>query len=342
MTAVGEERTGANGDHPGVPCRPYRTRPRPTLTSIARAAGVSVPTVSKVVNGRADVAPATRAMVERLLTERDYPRPARRWTGLVDLVFTDPPGSRATPILRGVAERCAERGWGVAVAVGRPAAAGHDTSGVIVAATEPSVGQWPRPGMPLVVVDPVLPPGPRVPSVGTTDRAGALAATDHLLISGHRRIAVLGGPSSHPYQRERIDGYRTALERAGVAADPALIRYGDDCYESGVELAGRLLDLDDPPTAILAGSDQRAFGVYEAARRRGWRVPRDLSVVGFGDIPGAGWVSPPLTTVRQPLPEMGRVAVDILISILDGRPPRTRRVELPTELIVRESTASPR
>jgi LacI family transcriptional regulator len=97
--------------------------------------------------------------------------------------------------------------------------------------------------------------------------------------------------------------------------------------------------MPDPPTAIFAGSDQQAFGVYEAARQRGLRVPQDLSVVGFDDLPVARWVSPPLTTVRQPLAEMGRAAAQILGDLIDGVPPRSRRVELSTELIIRESTA---
>ena len=135
--------------------------------------------------------------------------------------------------------------------------------------------------------------------------------------------------------------YRSALERAGIGFDPELVRNGDFRHEGGFSRGGELLDLADPPSAIFAGSDQQAFGLYEAARRRGLRVPQDLSVVGFDDLPVARWVSPPLTTVRQPLAEMGRAAAQMLGDLIDGLPLRATRVELSTELIVRESTSPP-
>ena len=139
--------------------------------------------------------------------------------------------------------------------------------------------------------------------------------------------------------RARIDGYRSALERFGADFDRPLVRHGDFQHEGGFVRGGELLDLAEPPTAIFAGSDQQAFGVYEAARERGLRIPQDLSVVGFDDLPAARWVSPPLTTVRQPLADMGRVAAEMLGSLIGGVPLRSQRVELATELIVRESTA---
>ena len=119
------------------------------------------------------------------------------------------------------------------------------------------------------------------------------------------------------------------------------MRHGDFQHEGGFVRGGELLDLAEPPTAIFAGSDQQALGVYEAARQRGLRIPQDLSVVGFDDLPAARWVSPPLTTVRQPLADMGRVAAEMLGDLIDGVPLRSQRVELSTELIVRESTAAP-
>jgi LacI family transcriptional regulator len=130
-------------------------------------------------------------------------------------------------------------------------------------------------------------------------------------------------------------------ERAGASYDPALVRYGDFHNEGGFVRGGELLDLPDRPTAIFAGSDEQALGVYEAARQRGLRIPQDLSVVGFDDLPAARWVSPPLTTVRQPLAEMGRVAAEMLGELIEAIPLRSQRVELATELIIRESTAGP-
>ena len=328
---------------------------RPTLAAIAAEAGVSLPTVSKVVNGRPDVAPDTRARVERLLGERKYQRPGvrrRRRSGLIDLVFNGLDSPWAVEILRGVEDWCSAHSMAATVSAvrhgsARPASwtsalASHDTDGVILVTSEltmPQLRQVRDEGIPLVVVDPVNLPEPDLPSVGATNWAGGLAATDHLLSLGHRRIGAISGPPGYLCSRARIDGYRSALERLGGQFDRALVRHGDFQHEGGFARGGELLDLAEPPTAIFAGSDQQALGVYEAARQRGLRIPQDLSVVGFDDLPAARWVSPPLTTIRQPLADMGRVAAEMLGSLIDGVPLRSQRVELATELIVRESTA---
>ncbi len=330
-------------------------RPRPTLAAIAAEAGVSLPTVSKVVNGRPDVAPDTRALVERLLGERNYQRPGLRRgrrTGLIDLIFNGLDSPWAVEILRGVEDWCAAHAMGATVSAvrhgsARPASwtsalARHDTDGVILVTSEltmPQLRQVRDEGIPLVVVDPVNLPEPDLPSVGATNWAGGLAATDHLLSLGHRRIGAVTGPPGYLCSRARIDGYRSALDRFGARFDQRLVRHGDFQHEGGFRRGGELLDLAEPPTAIFAGSDQQALGVYEAARQRGLRIPQDLSVVGFDDLPAARWVSPPLTTVRQPLADMGRVAAEMLGSLIEGIPLRSQRVELATELIVRESAA---
>jgi LacI family transcriptional regulator len=327
---------------------------RTTLAAIAAEAGVSLPTVSKVVNQRPDVAAATRARVESLLDKHHYmrPRPRRRLrSGLIDLVFNGLDSPWAVEILRGVEEWGAAHETGVAVSSvrhgnARPASwtsalASHDTDGVILVTselTQAQLGQLRSDGIPLVVVDPVNPPPPELVSVGATNWAGGLGATEHLLSLGHRRIAAIAGPEDYLCSRARVDGYRSALERAGIRFDPALVRHGDFYHEGGFLRGGELLDLADRPTAIFAGSDQQALGVYEAARQRGLRIPQDLSVVGFDDLPVARWVSPPLTTVRQPLAEMGRVAAQMLGELIEDLPLRSRRIELSTELITREST----
>jgi len=338
----------ANGRKPA-------SRRRPTLAAIAAQAGVSLPTVSKVVNGRPDVAADTRARVERLLGELNYQRPGLRRgrrAGLIDLVFNGLDSPWAVEILRGAEEWCAAHSMGAAVSAvrhgnARPASwtstlACHDTDGVILITSElttPQLQQLRQDGLPLVVVDPANLPDPDLPSVGATNWAGGLAATDHLLSLGHRRIATISGPADYLCSRARVDGYRSALERAGLPSGQALVRHGDFHHEAGFLRGGELLDLPEPPTAIFAGSDQQALGVYEAARQRGLRIPEDLSVIGFDDLPAARWVSPPLTTVRQPLAEMGRVAAEMLGDLIEGIPLRSQRVELSTELIVRESTA---
>jgi LacI family transcriptional regulator len=332
-------------------------RQRPRLADIAAEAGVSLPTVSKVVNGHADVAAATRARIEQLLGERNYRHPgvrAGRRSGLIDVVFNGLDSPWAVEILRGIEEWCSTHGLGAAVSAvrhgsARPASwtsalASHDTDGVLLVTSEVTaeqLSQLREDDIPLVVVDPANLPEPDLASVGATNWAGGMAATEHLISCGHTRIAAIGGPAEYLCSRARLDGYRSALERAGLRYDPALIRHGNFRHEGGFACGGELLDSDDRPTAIFAGSDEQALGVYEAARQRGLRIPQDLSVVGFDDLPMDRWVSPPLTTVRQPLAEMGRVAADMLGTLIEGLPLATRRVELATELVVRASTAHP-
>ena len=184
-------------------------------------------------------------------------------------------------------------------------------------------------------------PDPKVATVGATNWAGGLAAVRHLLELGHRRIGVIGGPVAMLCSRARISGYSAALASAGVEVDPALIRNGNFHHVGGYQAARELFELSEPPTAIFAGSDEQAFGVAEAARATGRRIPDDLSVVGFDDLSISRWFSPPLTTVRQPLVEMGRTAAEMLLAMIDGREPHGRQVELATELVVRSSTGPP-
>lgn len=257
-------------------------------------------------------------------------------------------------ILRGVEAECAEHGTGVVVSLvreddARPPSwqnlpALHHSDGVILVTsrmTRRQRDQLERAGVGLVLVDPVNLPDTEIASVGATNWAGGLAATEHLIGLGHRRVGMIGGPADMLCTQARVDGYRTALERAGIEVDKDLVRYGDFHHRGGFARTRELLALPDPPTAIFAGSDEQAMGAYQAARLAGLRIPEDLSVVGFDDLPTCEWLSPPLTTVRQPLEEMGRVAARTLLQLLDGRPPLTPRVELATDLRVRASTAPP-
>ncbi|MCZ2812133.1 MULTISPECIES: LacI family DNA-binding transcriptional regulator [unclassified Modestobacter] len=324
---------------------------RPTLASIAAAAGVSLPTVSKVVNGKTDVAPATRAHVQQLLEEHKYVPVARKAPEdlLVDVVFTALDSPWAVEILRGVTEsgldvvvssqsRSSDTDWvGALIAGGRRGAL--VVTSRLTAADQRRLG---RSRLPVVVIDPVDMPGQDVPSVGATNWAGGLAATEHLVGLGHRRIAVIGGPQDYLCSRARIDGYRAALERAGIAVDPELVRHGTFRHQGGYDQTRALLALPEPPTAVFAGSDEQAFGVMEAARQAGLSVPGDLSVVGFDDLPMARWSSPPLTTVCQPLADMGRLAGRMLHELIDGGELSSQRVELATHLVTRASTAAPR
>ncbi|MEU8266978.1 LacI family DNA-binding transcriptional regulator [Sphaerisporangium sp. NPDC049002] len=331
---------------------------RVTIALIAEEAGVSVPTVSKVVNGRPEVAPETRRRVERLLHEHGYKRRTGQGdgpVGLVDLVFAEIESPWAIEIIRGAETAAREAEAAVVVSVlhthsgpGRDwldRIAARRTDGVVLVAsrlTRRQHGQLLARSIPFVIVDPEGEPAPDVASVGATNWHGGLAATRHLLELGHRRIGMIGGPPEMLCSRARIDGYRAALETAGVTVDPELIRNGDFLVDSGHVHGKAFLELPDPPTAIFAGSDMQAFGVFEAARRAGLRVPDDLSVVGFDDLPLARSAWPPLTTVRQPLEEMAALATRMALEISQGESPETRRVELATDLLVRDSTAPPR
>ena len=329
---------------------------RITIRAIADEAGVSVPTVSRVINGRSDVAPETRKRVEELLNERGYQR--RRSTRapsrarLVDLVFNELDSPWAVEIIRGVEDVAHSTGIGTVVSAihRRPASTrqwlqnlrARATDGVIFVITDltpPMHAELRRLNIPMVVIDPAGVPAIDVPTIGATNWAGGMSATEHLLSLGHRRIGFITGPKQLLCSRARLDGYRAALDAAGVPLGEALLQPGDFYTESGFAGAQRLLELPDPPTAVFAASDQMAFGVYEAVRRRGLRVPENVSVVGFDDLPESRWASPPLTTVRQPLVQMGSVAARTVLRMARGEQIDSPRVELATELVMRDSTA---
>jgi LacI family transcriptional regulator len=196
--------------------------------------------------------------------------------------------------------------------------------------------------VPVVALDPGAKAAATLPTIGAANWLGARAATEHLLALGHRRIGMITGSRGGLLcSRARLDGYRAALESAGIAEDPSLIKHGEFEYRSGVAAAQKLIDHSNPPTAIFACSDYIALGVYEAARMRGLSIPDQLSVVGFDDLPAARWASPPLTTVRQPLEEMGRLAARTILNLARRKALESPRMELGTRLIKRGSTAFP-
>jgi LacI family transcriptional regulator len=324
-----------------------------TIAAIAREAGVSVPTVSRVVNGRSDVSADTRQRVEELLNRHGYQRrttAVRRTSGLIDLVFPDLDSPWAVEIIRGVEDVAHAAGVGTVVcAIHRRASAAKQwldnmrtraTEGVIFVTSTlepPLQAELRRLNIPVVIVDPAGVPPQEAPTIGATNWNGALRATEYLLRLGHRRIGFIAGPPQLLCSRARLDGYRTALEAAGIPMDHRLVHPGNFYHEAGYAGGTYLLGLPDPPTAIFAASDQMALGVYEAIRRKGLRVADDISVVGFDDLPEVRWCSPPLTTVRQPLAEMGLLAARTVLRLAQGERIESPRVELATELIVRDS-----
>jgi LacI family transcriptional regulator len=176
-----------------------------------------------------------------------------------------------------------------------------------------------------------------VPSVGATNWQGGYDGTRYLIELGHRRIGFITGDMTIGCARDRLAGYEQALKDANIPLDPALIREGDFMQPQGFRCANELLALEQPPTAIFASNDVSAFGVMEAVRNHGLRIPDDISILGFDDIPQAAQVYPSLTTVRQPLAEMGRAAAQLLFRYINEPDAAIQRIELPTKLIIRQS-----
>lgn len=337
------------------------------LAAVAASAGVSIATVSKVVNGRSDVGPETRERVLHLLAEHDYvgrraesarDRSAAEQT--VELVFHGELTSYSLAILDGVLSAATEEGVAVAVSSRSrdPRASGAQASAawvrdlarrgraavidVVDDVRRGDLTAITRSRVPLVVLDPLSLPRREVTSIGATNFAGGLAATQHLLSLGHVKIAYLGAGTEVVFSQARRHGYRAALEAAGVVVPEEYLRSEEYDYAAGIAQGGSLLDLPDRPTAVFAVTDESAAGLIEAARARGLRVPEDLSIVGFDDAPVAHLLSPPLTTIRQPLHEMGRVALRTALRLAAGEQLDSHHVELATELIVRGSTSPPR
>jgi LacI family transcriptional regulator len=334
---------------------------RATLATVAASAGVSVATVSKVLNGRSDVAPATRALVQDLLDEHDYvarrPEPSRVAT--VELLFHDELNAYSVEVFEGILSTARDIGAAVAVSL-RPRGEGRSAAvrssawvrslvaagrqAVITVTSElpaTDLSALARARIPIVVIDPFDLPQAEVTSVGSTNFLGGLAATQHLLDLGHRSIAYLGGPAAAMCNQARMQGYRAAMEAAALPIPDGYVCYGQFHHRDGLAEGARLLAMAEPPTAVFAGSDETALGVIEAARSRGMRVPEDLSIVGFDDTSVARFAAPPLTTVRQPLREIGAAALRRALRLAAGEKLDSYHVELATELVVRDSTAPP-
>jgi LacI family transcriptional regulator len=335
-------------------------RGRATIRDVARHAGVSVATVSRVVNDRPDVSPETREAVMHHVralsfsTNRSARALSRGKTGLVGFTIPYVLGDYYSWILSGATEALHEQEMRAVLC---PTRHEHDreaalverllrgtTDGAILVTPSESateLRELETLGFPFVVIDAPMPLDERIPAVSATHWAGARSATDHLLSLGHRRIAIIAGRQGWVASEERVNGYQAALAGAGVLPAPELVIRGNFEMSDGYSGAARLLSLDEPPTAIFASNDNMAIGAMRAAGERGIRVPDDLSIVGFDDSELARVVTPALTTVRQPLEEMGRMAVSLLTRLIDGQRVETLRVELATRLVVRHSTAPP-
>lgn len=330
-----------------------RTAPsRVTIRDVARAAGVSVATVSKVINGRDGIADATSARVLGVVAELGYESSLiatsmrRRRTNVIGVLVAEFEPF-ALQLLRGVSTALQGTDYDILAYAGSVSAGDHSgwerrslsrlggtlIDGAII--VTPTVA-LPETSVATVAIDPHA--GPTGPATVDTDNlGGARAVTEHLIALGHRRIAHIRGRIDLESARQREQGYRQALEAAGIPFDPALVVDGAYRASTSTPAATALLDLTDPPTAVFAANDLSAIEAIRVARSHGLRVPQDLSVVGFDDIPEA--VAADLTTVRQPLHEMGAAAVRILLEMLDGSKPQ--HVRMPAEIVLRGSTAAP-
>ncbi|WP_155372462.1 LacI family DNA-binding transcriptional regulator [Catellatospora vulcania] len=335
--------------------RPSAASGAVTIAAIADEVGVSTATVSKVLNGRLDVSALTRARVEASLERNRYRRRSRRLpTGQIDLVFHEYDSTWAMEIIRGIETVTVPARIGVVLSQldgrHRPPQEWLDgvlsrrPRGVVLVQchlSEPQRRQLHRRAIPFVVIDTDSATSASVPTVGANNWSGGLLATRHLIELGHRRIAVISGPTDVLCSRARTAGFRAAHEEAGLPVDPALVRHGAFYVATGHEHAMDLLTRPDRPTAIFAGSDMQAMGVLRAARQLGLHVPDDLSVIGYDNLPVAAWTDPALTTVDQPLRDMAGIAAQMVLDLADKIDLATSRIDLVTELVVRETTAPP-
>ena len=334
-------------------------RSGPTMAVVARMAGVSVPTVSKVVNGRGGVSSATRDRVTEALLQVGYlrtpstPSDQRGSARLVDVVLHGLRTTYAANVLGGIEAAAREAGLDVVVAASeaeqrrRESPAGgwldhlidRGTGGVLLVLVETTTAQhdWlTHFGIPCVIVDPITTPPAGVPTVAASNHKGGFDATAHLLELGHRRIAHICGSRPKLCAQARLDGYLSALAGAGVEVPPEYILDGNFQQDEARVCMDRLLSLPEAPTAVFVASDLMAIGACQAIRDRGLEVGRDISVVGFDDVDEARVTFPTLTTVRQPLVEMGSTGLDLLARRMRGEEVPDH-VELPTELIRRDS-----
>lgn len=325
---------------------------RVKLADVATRAGVSVATVSKVVNGRYGVSKQTIAMVQEVIDDLGYVgnlgasglRNSR--TNVVGILVADfEPYS--SELIKGAARATSGTPYDVM------AYAGGDGSGwerrslarlggtlidgaVVVTPTSLDSAI----SLPVAAVHPHY-SSTWLPHIDCDNVGGGESAAAHLIELGHRRIAYIGGRQSADSSELREKGFRDAMQRAGIPVAEDLIRYSQFEPDAAQEIATALLSLPEPPTAIIAANDLTAMRVIDAVRARGLRVPADVSIVGFDDIPEALYCDPPLTTVRQPLQAMGAAAMTMLLAMLDGRE-HDQHLRMDTELIVRSTTAPPR
>ena len=329
----------------------------PNIRKVAELAGVSVATVSRTLKTPERVSPQTRERVHLAVEQAGY-RPnlmavqfrSRKTRNLVVLVPVIANVFFAR-VISGIQEAahalnyrvllCDTRGREEVETAYAELVHAHQADGVIQLRAFNPFGENCHGDSPPPMVNACevldLPP---CPSVRLDNRAAARAMTEHLLALGHRRIGLIKGPQGSPLTRERIAGYEDALREAGITPAPELLCRGNFTLQAGYDAAGQLLSCAERPTAIFCENDEMAIGAIQRIRQSGLRVPEDISVAGFDDIPFAAYYDPPLTTIAQPAEAFGRHAVEMLVAQFEQRPLETPHLVLPYSLVVRGSTAA--
>jgi LacI family transcriptional regulator len=334
-----------------------------TIHDVAKTAGVSVSTVSRVINGKEDVSKETIEKVQAVVQDLGYAsslaaRGMRSHrTNVIGLILPNVALYYCQGILRGVNQaivgvdidliiytsglvdtiNLAQRERSHVALLN-----GGITDGAIVVA--PMATQFTT-HAPLVIIDP-NDETPDYPSITATNWEGALAATNYLIALGHRRIGHITGNMDQVISGQRLQGYRDGLAAAGIPVHEHWIEFGDYTTRTALVCARRLLSLPDRPTAIFAANDLSAMGVYQAAEEYGLKIPADLSVIGFDNLFEAAYLNPPLTTIDQSIEKMGTMATEMLVKLVKGEPLPINPVEdcnlykVPTQLVMRDSCAS--
>jgi LacI family transcriptional regulator len=325
-----------------------------TIQDVADLAGVSIATVSRVVNGKSPVVPETAQRVMDAIRELNYvPRAAARilaskHTDTLGLIVPEISGEFFAPMLRGIEAAAGEAGFDLLIHttaykkpdMRRHTLGEHNTDGLLVFIGSMEQSELQRLhsiGFPVVFLHQTAPEGLNIPVVTVENKKGAMLAVEHLIeVHACRRILYLNGPENNEDSDWRERGYRLALEKHSIPFDPTLVapgNFGSRCAEQTVRelLAGGLVF-----DAIFSGDDLAAVGAMSALREAGLRIPEDVKIVGFDDVPLARHLTPPLTTVHAPTEEVGRIATDLLVRLV-RRESVEREILLPTELTIRQS-----
>lgn len=327
-----------------------------TIEDVAQIAGVSIATVSRAIHTPAKVADTTRRKVLEAVAQTGYTANAMarslrmRRSNMILILAPDVGDPNFSNILVGLETEASKRGYGVLIGNTQndPAReadylgfiASNKADGLILLTGHLPFGLAQNGGAaklpPVVAVnEPVR--NADVPFVGVDNFAGARIATDYLIAQGHRRIAFIGHSTSKMVSMLREEGYRGSLASAGIAVDPGLVLDGEGTTESGRAAVEHMFVRDHLPTAFFCVNDATALGVFIGLSARGYDLPRDFSVMGFDDISLASFVTPSLTTMKQPRLNIGEAAMELLLTLLEDKEPRSREVLLRSELIVRNS-----